>query len=299
MAKRFSWGGIRGRGLSLKGDVVLALMTLAIATILLIMMYMIYERNDVKAYVEKNDPTTERTDKIVARTDKIWTSDLLNKSVEPMSPNHEPTVMKYEGKRWADQLRRDAKTVAELKNEFTAKPLPANPNRPLASDIASYLNTADTYVGDMNIAGTYLGGLIQIEMTINEAVQAAGYGTGNISVGAMQQRDAILAAELAKLQKLAPPTEIKAFHDNTVMYLSDFVETEKKLTEAYALGQGLAKMEALSEESENTMETMHDTLKQDLADLKVGKLRYESHSVNKKCQAVRDKVNSLKNKYRF
>lgn len=299
MTKRFSWGGIRGRGLSLRSDAVLALITFAIATILLILMYMVYERNDVKGYVEKNTPAVARTDKIVERTDKIWTSDLLNKAVEPMSINLDTAVMKHEGKRWADQLRRDIKTVAELKNEFTTKPLPSNPDRPLAYDIAAYLNMADTYVGDMNIAGTYLSDLIQIEMAMNEVVRGAGYGTGNISVGTMQQRDASFAAELAKLKQLAPPAEMKNFHDDTVMYLSDFVETMKKLTEAYASGGGLDKMDALSGESEDTLETMRDTLKQDLADLRVSKLRYKSHSVNKKRQAVRDEVNSLKAKYRF
>lgn len=299
MAKGSSWGGIRGRGLSLKSDAVMALIALAIATVLLILMYVVYERNDVKVYVEKNTPAIARTDKIVERTDKIWTSDLLNKSVEPMTINLDTAVMKHEGKRWADQLRRDAKTVAALKDEFTTKPLPSNPNRALASDMTAYLNTADTYVGDMNIVAKYFGELMQIEMAMNEAVRGAGYGTGNISVGTMQLRDGILSAELAKLQKLVPPVALRMFHDNTVMYLLDFVETMKKLTEVYASGGGLAKMDALSGESEDTLETMRDTLKQDLADLRVSKLRYESHSVDVKRKAVRDEVDSLKTKYRF
>ncbi len=299
MAKGFSWGGIRGRGMSLRNDAVLAVIALTIATALLILMYVVYERNDVKVYVEKNTPAIVRTDKIVERTDKIWTSDLLNKSVEPMTINLDTAVMKHEGKRWADQLRRDAKTVAALRDEFTAKPLPSNPNRALASDMTAYLNKADTYVGDMNIVAKYFGELMQIEMAMNEAVRGAGYGTSNISVGTMQQRDAILAAELAKLQQLAPPAEMKNFHDDTVMYLSDFVETMKKLTEAYASGGGLDKMDALSGESEDTLETMRDTLKQDLADLKTGKLRYQSRSVDVKRKAVHVEVDTLKAKYRF
>lgn len=299
MRQKLSWGGIRGKGLKLTGDIGMSIIALVLATAVIIAAYYVFERSAVQAYVEKVTPAVEKADKVVERADKLWDSDLLTKTPDPLTSEIDPVEMRNQATVWKFQLDQDAKTVAASKAEFAKLIAAPNAASNLAAEVGSYLRATDTYMKDARAIVNYMDELILIEMNINDAIRGVPYGQGFINPAALRQRDAVLAAEVENIKKLNPPPALKNFHEDTVQFLSEYTIIQQRSTTAYETSAGLAVLEALGAEGELVIREAREKLRADIRTLKTGQLGRDSQKSRAHKKDTRDEIDRLRATYRF
>lgn len=299
MRTKFTWGGIRGKGLKLTGDIEMAVIALVLATAVIIAAYYVFERSAVKTYVEKITPSIEKADKVVEREDKLWDSDLLTKTPDPLTNEIDPIVMRNEATAWKFQLEMDAKAVGSARSEFDKMISVPNATANLAAESGAYLRATETYMSDARGIVFYLDELILMEMNMNDAIRAVPFGQGFINPAALRQRDTVLAAELEKIKKMNPPDALRNFHEDTIQFLSEYVIIQQQLTSAYESNAGLAKLEALGAEGETVMHDARAKLRADIRMLKTGQLGRDSQKSRTHKKDTRDELDRLRSAYRF
>ncbi len=299
MFGRLKWGGIRGRGIKLKSDMALSVVALVMATVIIILAYIIFERSAVITYTNvKILPVIEKTDRISSQTNMIWDSELMHKTPDPFSSEIDPEALRIAAVALNEQVKRDTKSMHRTKYEFMNQTAAPNPEKALVTDAGTYIGTTDRYVTDMQKVVAYLYDLAMIEAKMNEAVRAVKM-SGSVTPEAMTQRDAILATELEKVKKLKPPPVLVQFHDDTVAFLTDYVTIGQQSTAAYIASSGLIKLEALGREGELVLRDGRDQLKADVGSLRASQLgtQFKNMSVQKK--RVWAEIYLLRAKYRF
>lgn len=299
MRQRLNWGGIRGKGLRLTGDIGMSIAALGMATIVVIAAYYVFERSAVKAYVEKSIPIAESADKVVERADKLWDADLLTKTPDPLTNEIDPIEMRNQATIWKFQLEQDAKKVSTAQADYAKLTSAPNAATELYSEIGSYLRATDTYMKDARAIVFYMDELILIEMNMNDAIRSVPYSQGYINPGALRQRDVVLAAELDRIKKLNPPKTLQNFHDDTVQFLSEYVIIQQQTTSAYETAAGLAVLEALGDEGEILIREAREKLRADVRTLKTGQLGRDSQKSRAHKKDTRDEIARLRDAYRF
>lgn len=296
---RFSWGGIRGKGIKLKSDGGMSIIALFMATLVIILAYFVFERSAVQLYSQRVVPIIQKADVVVDQADKIWDSDLLTKTPDPLTNEIDPKAMRSETDSWLQILKVDAGSIRSAKKSFTDGPAAPNATTGLETDVTEYVTAADTYIADANSMVVYLNRLITAEMEMNAAIRSVSYVQGTVDPAALHQRDAVLEAELAFIQKLKPPPSLQAFHEDTIRFFSDYTEVQKETTAAYEGQAGLARLEVLGTEGENVIRTARIRLKADVRTIKTGQLGRDSQRARAHKKKTHDEVDRLHNKYRF
>ncbi len=300
MFRWLSWGGVRGRGLSIKNDVVMSLIALFMATVVLILAYFLYERNAVKAFCEgRIDPVISQTDRVVQGIDKLWDSDLVTKTPDPLNPEIDPVRLRADASSLNDLLRKDTDDLHKTRVEFMNLPAAPNPCRLCVDKTGAYVRTADNYGSVMRETIQYLHDLALIEANMNDASRAVQLGGGNVAPGALLERDAILAAELEKIKALKPPPMMKKFHEDTIAFLADYIVISQQTTAAYIASSGLQRLDALGREGEAVLHAGRDELKADIDAVKSLMLGGQTKLVRDYRQSAREQIHSLQRKYRF
>ncbi len=300
MFRWLSWGGIRGRGLSIKNDAVMSVIALSMATIVLIFAYFLYERNAVKAFCTiRIDPVITETDELVRRIDKIWDSELVTKTPDPLNPEIDPVSLRSTAVSLNDQLRKDTNALHKTRNIFMNLPAPPNSCQLCVDKTGAYVRTADNYATVMLDTIQYLHDLALIEANMNDATRAVQLGGGNVAPAVLQQRDATLAAELEKMKALKPPPMMKKYHEDTIAFLSDYIVISQQSTAAYIAGSGLLRLDALGREGETVLHEGRDKLQADIDAVKSLMLGGQTKLIRDYRQNAREEIYSLKRKYRF
>jgi hypothetical protein len=300
MFRWLSWGGIRGRGLSIKSDVVMSVVALIMATLLLILVYFLYERNAVKAFCETRiDPTITQTDLVVQRVDKVWDSELVTKTPDPLNPEIDPVSLRSIAISLNDQLLKDTNELHKTRVAFADLPAAPNPCEMCVEKTGAYIRTADNYGTVMQDTIKYLHDLALIEANMNEASQEVQLGGGNVAPDVLLKRDGTMAAELEKIKALIPPPMMKQFHEDTVSFLTDYTTISQQMTAGYIAGSDLYHLEALGREGETVLHNGRDKLKDDLTAVKSLILGGQAKLLRGYRQSAREQVYDLKNKYRF
>jgi|GEM_PF-3772054 len=300
MFRWLSWGGIRGRGLSIKTDALMSLVALSMATIVLILAYFLYERNAVKAYCEgRIDPVITQTDELVQRVEKVWDSELVTKTPDPLNPEIDPVNLRLTASSLNDQLRKDAGELHKTRNVFMNQPTAPNPCQPCMDKTGAYVRTADNYATVMLDTIQYLHDLALIEANMNDAARAVQLGGGNVAPDVLIQRDASLAAGLEKIKVLKPPPMMKKFHDDTVAFLTDYITIAQQTTAAYVANSGRIQLEVLGQEGETVLHSGRDKLKADVDAVKSLMMGGQTKLIRDYRQSAREEIYSLQKKYRF
>jgi hypothetical protein len=296
---RFTWGGIRGKGIKLRGDVALAIVAMLLATLVVILAYFVFERSAVQMYTTRVSPTIKKADLVVNEADKLWDSDLFTKTPDPLTNEIDPKDMREQADSWSATLRQDMSGIKALKKSFADEPVPPNATVDLEAQTTDYLNATDAYITDANAMVDYFDKLITAEMEMNSAIRAVSYVQGLVDPAALHQRDATLDQELAFIQKLSPPPSLQVFHEDTVRFLSDYTVVQKETTAAYETQAGLTTLEALGAEGESVIHSARDRLKSDIRTIKTGQLGRESLRARAHKKKTHDEVDRLRGKYRF
>ena len=296
---RFSWGGIRGKGIKLKSDIGMAVGALFLATLVIILAYLVFERSAVQMYTTRINPIVKKADIVVNQADKVWDSDLFTKTPDPLTNEIDPKAMRAEADSWSSTLASDAAGIKAIKKKFAAEATPPNATTALASEITDYLNATDAYVTNANSMVAYFNKLITAEMEMNAAIRAVSYVQGLVNPAALHQRDAVLDEEITFIRKLSPPPSLQIFHEDTVRFLSDYVEVQKQTTAAFETQAGLATLEALGAEGESVIHSARDRLKADVRTIRTGQLGRDSLRARAHKKKTHDEVERLRNKYKF
>lgn len=300
MFRWFSWGGIRGRGLSTKNDVVMSVVALIMATLILILVYFLYERNAVKAFCEVQiDPVITQTDQVVQRIEKLWDSELVTKTPDPLNPEINPASLQRTAISLNDQLRKDTNKLHKTRVEFMNLSTALKPCEPCVAKTGAYVRTADNYATVMTDTIQYLHNLALIEANMNEATREVQLGGGNVAPDVLLKRDATMAAELEKIKALIPPPMMKKFHEDTVVFLSDYVAISQQTTAAYIANSDVFRMEVLGREGETVLHNGRDKLKNDIDAVKSLMMGGQTKLLRDYRQSAREQVYSLQSKYRF
>lgn len=299
MAKKFDWGGIRGRGIKLTGDIEMGIIAMVLATVVIIAAYYVVERSAVQAFVNKVVPVVEKADKVVERADKLWDSDLLTKTPDPLTNEIDPVLMRNEATVWKFQLDQDAKNVASARADYDKLIAVPKAASGLSGEVGAYLRSTETYMKDARAIVSYMDDLIVIEMNMNDAIRGVPYSQGLINPAALHQRDAVLAGELEKIRKLNPPEPLKEFQDDTIQFLSEYVIIQQQTTTAFETNAGLTVLEALGAEGESVMHEARDKLRSDIRTLKTGRLGRDSQKSRAHKKQTADEIGRLRSAYRF
>jgi hypothetical protein len=300
MKSWFSWGGLRGRGISLKNDAFMSVVALTMATVVLILAYMLFERNAVKVYCETNiDPGIEQTDFVVQRIEKVWDSNLMMKTPDALNPEIDVSLLRSTAASLNRQLKRDTKELHAMRVEYSKKPEAPNPCVPCFEKTGAYVRTADNYATVMQEVIKYLHDLVLIEAPMNEAVRAVQMGGANVSPEALLNRDAVVAAQLDKIKALKPPPLMKQFHDDTVTFFTDYLTVNSQITAAYIASGGLVGFDTLGQEGETVLNKGRARLKDDITALKSLMQGGQAKLLRSYRQSAREQMYSLKSKYRF
>lgn len=300
MFRWLSWGGIRGRGLSLKNDAVMSLVALLLATVVLVHVYLLYERGAVATfYASRIEPVVTQADEVVQRTDKLWDSDLVTKTPDPLNMEVDPANLRMTASSLIEQLRRDTNDLHKMRTEFMNLPAAPNACESCVVKTGAYIRASDNYGSVMHETIQYLHDLAMIEANMNDAVRAVQLGGGNVASAALQQRDAVLASEVENMKALKPPPMMKKFHDDTVAFLTDYVMILQQMTAAYIEGGGSVQLDVLAREGEAVLHEGRDKLKADIAAVKSLMLGGQTKLIRRYRQSVRDDIYNLERKYHF
>jgi hypothetical protein len=300
MFRWLNWGGLRGRGLSEKGDLIMSVVALFVATLVIILVYFLYERNAVQVFcTAKIDPVITQTDEVLLRIDKVWDSELMTKTPDPLNPEIDVVALRSTSTSLNDQLRKDTNELHKTRLEFADVPAAPNPCVPCVEKTGAYIRAADNYAVVMQETIQYLHFLALIEADMNDAARAVQLTGGDVNPAALQQRDAALAAGLEKIEALKPPPMMKKFHEDTVAFLTDYVTIEQRTTAAYIAGSGREVLDELGREGETVLHDGRDTLNNDIAAVESLMLGGQTKLLRGYRQSAREQIYSLQSKYRF
>ena len=299
MFHRLSWGGIRGKGIRLRSDVALSLTALIMATLVVILAYFVFERSAVMIYVEQTRAPVDIANKVVGQVDKLWDSDLLTKSSDPLTNETDPDAMRLEAEFWHRQLGIDDKKIRSAKTDFDKHQTSPNATQKLEMEIGSYLRAAGSYETNARAMVEYLHDLTLREMSMHDAIYGVSYSQGFINPAVLRQRDAVLETELNAVAQLTPPSSLKVFHEDTIRFLGDYVTIQKQTTAAYESGAGLERLEALGEQGELVIREGRAKLKADIRTIKTGQLGRDSQRARARKKSARDEEERLRLLYKF
>lgn len=300
MARWLSWGGIRGRGLSLKSDAVMSMVAVVMATLVLILAYFLFERSAVKMYCTTvNNPVVTKTDNVIQRIDKVWDSDLMMKTPDPLNPEIDPASLRSTAKSLNRELKNDTTKLHATRIGFSKRPDPPNPCRACVDKTGAFVRTADNYATAMQEVIKYLHDLALLEAPMNEAARAVQLSGSTVAPEALMQKDAILAAQLEKIKALKPPPLMKKFHDDTVSFLGSYLSISQQTTATYVASSGLAVLDTLGAQGETVLHNGRATLKEDITAVKSLMQGGQLKLLRGYRQAAREEIYDLMSKYRF
>lgn len=300
MSNWLDWGGIRGRGFTIKNDLVMGLLAITMATAVLILAYALYERNAVKTFCEIHiESAIARVDQAVLDINRVWDSDFISMTLDSLNPDVDPDALRSSAISINTQIRKDANELHTLRIDFANLPANPQPCEPCVEKTGGYIRTADNYATIMRETTQYLHDVAIIESNMNEAARDVQIGGGNVTPEALAHRDAILLGELEKIKKLVPPPMMKDFHRDTVSFLSDYVNIATQTTAAYIAGSDSVKLDQLGREGELVLRNGRNRLRNDILAAKSLMQGGQAKLKRDYRQSAWEELHNMMSKYRF